>query len=69
VACRPIRRPLLIAQGAIDPRVKQVESDQIVSSMKSKNLPVTYVLYRTRGTASRGRRTRTSFYAVSEAFP
>ena len=40
-----IRKPLLIAQGANDPRVKQAESDQIVNAMKDKNLPVTYVLY------------------------
>jgi dienelactone hydrolase len=40
-----IRIPLLIAQGANDPRVKRAESDQIVKSMKDKNLPVTYVLY------------------------
>jgi len=31
VARRPDRRPLLIAQGANDPRVKQAESDQIVA--------------------------------------
>ena len=40
-----IKKPLLIAQGANDPRVKQAEADQIVKAMKDKNLPVTYVLY------------------------
>ena len=40
-----IKKPLLIAQGANDPRVKQAESDQIVKAMKDKNIPVTYVLY------------------------
>jgi dipeptidyl aminopeptidase/acylaminoacyl peptidase len=40
-----IRKPLLIAQGANDPRVVQSESDQIVAAMKEKNIPVTYVLY------------------------
>jgi dipeptidyl aminopeptidase/acylaminoacyl peptidase len=63
-----IRRPLLIAQGANDPRVKQAESDQIVSSMKSKNLPVTYVLYPDEGHGFARPQNRTSFYAVSEAF-
>lgn len=40
-----IKRPLLIAQGANDPRVIQAESDQIVEAMKAKNIPVTYVLF------------------------
>src|SRR5581483_5170957 len=38
-------RPLLIGQGANDPRVKQAESDQIITAMRAKGLPVTYVLY------------------------
>ncbi|MEQ8838252.1 MAG: prolyl oligopeptidase family serine peptidase, partial [Lacipirellulaceae bacterium] len=40
-----IKRPLLIGQGANDPRVTQVEADQIVEAMQSKGIPVTYVLY------------------------
>ena len=52
-----ITRPLLIGQGANDPRVKQAESDQIVEAMKAKNIPVTYVLFPTRATASPARRT------------
>ena len=40
-----IRKPLLIGQGANDPRVKQAESDQIVAAMQKKNIPVTYALY------------------------
>jgi dipeptidyl aminopeptidase/acylaminoacyl peptidase len=63
-----IRRPLLIAQGANDPRVKQAEADQIVSAMKAKNLPVTYVLYPDEGHGFARPQNRTSFYAISEAF-
>mmetsp|Transcript_80688 Transcript_80688/g.152500 ORF Transcript_80688/g.152500 Transcript_80688/m.152500 type:complete len:738 (+) Transcript_80688:40-2253(+) len=37
--------PLLIGQGANDPRVKQAEADQIAFSMKAKDIPVEYVLY------------------------
>ncbi len=48
-----IKRPLLIAQGANDPRVTQKESDQIVKVMVEKKIPVTYVLYADEGTASR----------------
>ena len=40
-----IVRPLLIGQGANDPRVNQAESDQIVAAMKASGIPVTYVLF------------------------
>ena len=40
-----IKKPLLIGQGANDPRVKQDESDQIVKAMQDKKIPVTYVLF------------------------
>ena len=40
-----IKRPLLIGQGANDPRVNVKESEQIVQAMKGKNIPVTYILF------------------------
>jgi len=40
-----IKKPLLIVQGANDPRVKQAESDQIVEAMKKLSIPVVYLLY------------------------
>ena len=40
-----IRAPLLIGQGANDPRVKIAESDQIVHAMRERELPVTYVVF------------------------
>jgi dipeptidyl aminopeptidase/acylaminoacyl peptidase len=63
-----IVRPLLIAQGANDPRVKQAESDQIVDAMKARAIPVTYVLYADEGHGFARPENRLSFYAVSEAF-
>ncbi|MCS7162717.1 MAG: S9 family peptidase [Bacteroidia bacterium] len=39
-----IRVPLLIVQGANDPRVKQQESDQIVAALHAKGYPVRYLL-------------------------
>jgi len=63
-----IKKPLLIAQGANDPRVKQAESDQIVKAMKDKNLPVTYVLYPEEGHGFARPTNRTSFYAIAEGF-
>lgn len=63
-----IRKPLLIGQGANDPRVKQNESDQIVKVMRDMNLSVVYVLYPDEGHGFARPENRQSFYAVSEAF-
>lgn len=63
-----IIRPLLIGQGANDPRVKQVESDQIVAAMQTKNIPVTYVLYPDEGHSFEKPNNRISFNAIAEAF-
>ncbi|MBV6422854.1 MAG: Dipeptidyl aminopeptidase BIII [Steroidobacteraceae bacterium] len=63
-----ISKPLLIMQGANDPRVKQAESDQIVAAMKAKHLPVTYVLYPDEGHGFARPQNRTSAYAISEGF-
>lgn len=40
-----IRVPLLVVQGANDPRVLQVESDEIVAAVRANNVPVEYVLF------------------------
>lgn len=40
-----MQAPLLIGQGANDPRVPQPESDQMFDAMKANGLPVEYVLY------------------------
>jgi dipeptidyl aminopeptidase/acylaminoacyl peptidase len=63
-----IRRPLLIGQGANDPRVKQAESDQIVQAMKEHKIPVTYVLFPDEGHGFARPPNRLAFYAVTEAF-
>jgi dipeptidyl aminopeptidase/acylaminoacyl peptidase len=63
-----IKRPLLIGQGAKDPRVKQAEADQIVKAMEENKIPVTYVLYPDEGHGFARPENRLSFYAVSEAF-
>jgi len=63
-----IQRPLLIGQGANDPRVKQAESDQIVDAMQEKGIPVTYVLYPDEGHGFARPENNLSFFAVAEAF-
>ncbi len=63
-----IKRPLLIAQGANDPRVKQSEADQIVRAVKRNRAPVTYALYADEGHGFARPENRLSFYAIAEAF-
>ena len=63
-----IRKPLLIGQGANDPRVKQDESDQIVKAMKAKNIPVTYVLFPDEGHGFARPENNKAFNAVTEGF-
>lgn len=40
-----IRRPFLVVQGANDPRVLQVESDEIVAAVRANDVPVEYLLF------------------------
>ncbi len=63
-----IERPLLIGQGANDPRVKRAEPDRIVAAMNEKKIPVTYVLYPDEGHGFARPENRLSFNAVTEAF-
>jgi dipeptidyl aminopeptidase/acylaminoacyl peptidase len=63
-----ISKPLLIGQGANDPRVKQAESDQIVKAMQSKNIPVTYTLFPDEGHGFARPENNIAFMAVAEAF-
>lgn len=63
-----IRKPLLIGQGANDPRVKKAESDQIVQALQAKGIPVTYVLYPDEGHGFARPENNLSFFAIAEAF-
>ncbi len=63
-----IKKPLLIGQGANDPRVKQAESDQIVNAMKEKNIPVIYALYPDEGHGFARPENRMSFFTLTEYF-
>jgi len=40
-----VKNPVMVLQGANDPRVLQVESDEIVNEMRKNNIPVEYVLF------------------------
>ena len=63
-----IDKPLLIGQGANDPRVNQAESDQIVEAMRKKNIPVTYVLFPDEGHGFARPENSMAFNAVAEGF-
>jgi dipeptidyl aminopeptidase/acylaminoacyl peptidase len=63
-----IEKPLLIGQGANDPRVNKRESDQIVEAMKAKKIPVTYVLFPDEGHGFARPANNIAFNAVAENF-
>jgi len=63
-----IRAPLLIGQGANDPRVLPAESEQIVGAMQARSIPVTYVLYPDEGHGFARPENNQSFFAIAEAF-
>jgi len=63
-----IKKPLLIGQGANDPRVNVAESEQIVAAMKAKNIPVTYVLFPDEGHGFARPANNIAFNAVTENF-
>ncbi|MDF3068387.1 MAG: peptidase [Polyangiaceae bacterium] len=63
-----IQRPLLIGQGANDPRVKKQESDQIVAAMQAKEIPVSYVVFPDEGHGFARSENTVAFIAVVEAF-
>ncbi len=63
-----IKKPLLIGQGANDPRVKQAESEQIVEALREAGKPVQYVLYNDEGHGLARPENRLHFYAVAEEF-
>ena len=63
-----IIRPLLIGQGANDPRVKQAESEQIVAAIERNRGNVIYVVYPDEGHGFARPENRTDFNARAEAF-
>ncbi|NEO55259.1 MAG: S9 family peptidase [Okeania sp. SIO3B5] len=63
-----IEKPLLIGQGANDPRVKESESSQIVKAMEDAGKPIEYVLYKDEGHGFARPENRLHFYAIAEEF-
>ena len=65
---RDIRIPLLIAQGANDPRVKQAESEQIVTALTEAGIEHEYILFPDEGHGFAKPENRLRFYAAAERF-
>ncbi|HMK96862.1 MAG TPA: S9 family peptidase [Acidimicrobiales bacterium] len=63
-----IRVPLLIAQGANDPRVKQSEAEQIVAALKEAGIDHEYMLFPDEGHGFAKPENRLQFYAAAERF-
>ena len=63
-----IKTPLMIVQGANDPRVKQAESDQIVIALRDRNYPVTYLLADDEGHGFARPVNNMALYAAGEKF-
>ncbi|MGH8203520.1 MAG: alpha/beta hydrolase family protein, partial [Steroidobacteraceae bacterium] len=62
---KKIAKPVLVVQGANDPRVLQVESDEMVAAIKANGVPVEYVLFPDEG---HGFEKRDNRIAASEAY-
>jgi dipeptidyl aminopeptidase/acylaminoacyl peptidase len=63
-----ISAPLLIAQGANDPRVKKAESDQIVEALKKRGIDVPYIVKDNEGHGFANEENRLYFYRAVERF-
>jgi dienelactone hydrolase len=63
-----IQAPLMVVQGANDPRVKQAESDQIVVAMRELGLPVEYLVAKDEGHGFSKPVNNMAFLAAAEKF-
>ncbi len=67
-AASQIRIPMLIAQGANDPRVKQAESEQIVAALAEHGIDYDYMLFPDEGHGFAKPENRLKFYAAADTF-
>jgi dipeptidyl aminopeptidase/acylaminoacyl peptidase len=63
-----IRCPLLVAQGANDPRVRKEESDQIVQALRERGIEVQYLVKEDEGHGFRNEENSLEFYRAVESF-
>ncbi|MEM6532232.1 MAG: S9 family peptidase [Myxococcota bacterium] len=65
---KKLSKPLLIAQGANDPRSKPAEAQRFVDALGGSKVPVVYMLYTDEGHFFRRPESRISFNAATELF-
>ncbi len=58
-----IRKPLLVVQGANDPRVLKVESDELVAAVKKNDVPVEYLVFDDEGHGFSKKKNQIAAYA------
>ena len=63
-----IKAPLLIAQGAKDPRVNKKESDQMVEALKKRGIDVPYIVKENEGHGFANEENRFELYEMMEVF-
>jgi len=63
-----IRAPLLVAQGAKDPRVNINESNQIVDALRKRGIDVQYIVKENEGHGFHNEENRFEFYGAMENF-
>lgn len=63
-----IKVPLMVIQGAMDPRVKKAESDQIVEALAARGVEVDYILREDEGHGFRKEENRIELYEAIEEF-
>ena len=63
-----IKTPLMVVQGANDPRVKKAESDQIVVALRERNYPVQYLLANDEGHGFQRPVNNMAMFAAAEKF-
>ncbi len=63
-----IVKPLMVLQGANDPRVLQAESDEIVAAVKANNVPVEYLVFPDEGHGFRKKENQQSAYTAILSF-
>jgi dipeptidyl aminopeptidase/acylaminoacyl peptidase len=63
-----IKTPLMIVQGARDPRVNKNESEQMVAALKQRGVEVEYLVKENEGHGFRNEENQFEFYGKMEAF-
>ncbi len=60
--------PMMVVQGANDPRVKQAEAEQVVAAMRERDIDHEYLLFEDEGHGFVRPENRMEFYAAAEKF-